>query len=133
MSPTNDNVMAKKYSHKNKEEWDEFKEDLCSILHLKKNKLDVVMVKGSLHSSIIRRETKDSGIDVTAGDPTAQADARQKLQDHLELILAECDEEVYHIIHLNISDSTLKQTIAREYGKDKYGHKAFIHIEAHGP
>lgn len=124
MSPNdNSNILKKPFMNKDKAEWDSFSSDLISVMALKKNKLDTVMVDGDLHPSVLRREIREAGLKSGDDDFISQRDA---LKDE---ILEELDEEVYHIIKLNIGENDLKNTIERMFGKHKHGHKAYLYLD----
>ena len=119
MSETNTYLTSKKpYMHASKEEFDDFFLDLSAKMNNHPHKLDSIMTKYSLHRACTRKEMEYlKKLGVTE---------RAEIAAHLTEVKEDYNEEVFNTLILNISNTSLKRKLHRDYNKD--GHKAYMHI-----
>ena len=112
--------LAKKFNNSGRSEFLAFKGDLKSTLQLHPRKLHTVMFDGKLHSSVVRALSKE----LTDEKVTDQASIALRTEE----LLAECKEEAWAILDLNIADKALQTRLRRDYDDD--GHAAWVYIES---
>ena len=113
-------TMAKKFTNKSRAEFLEFRGNMKDILHFHKYKLHTLLFEGELHKSVLRmlqKNLKDEGIE----------DERE-IEERTQELIETCSEDAFAILMLNISDTTLRDRLRRDYDDD--GHSAWQYIES---
>ena len=111
--------LAAKFTNTSRDEFNRFKGDLKSLLQLHPRKLHTVLFEGKLHSSVQRTLAKEMKEETLTDD-----EARLRTTE----FMAECNEEAFAILDLNLADATLQKRIRRDFSDD--GRSAWEYIES---
>ena len=113
-------TMAKKFTNKSRAEFLEFRGNMKDILHFHKYKLHTLLFDGELHKSVLRmlqKSLKEDGIE-----------DEDEIKERTQELIETCSEDAFAILMLNISDTTLRDRLRRDY--DDNGHSAWQYIES---
>ena len=120
-SNTNYDTALKKVQY-TKDHFDKYKRDLKSAFRLHPDKLDTVMLSGTMNP-VVKRTLEDKYKSIRNSDGTARLLTDDQVNARIAEDLVEFKKEVAAAIILTIPDETLAQTLEDKAGDD--GHKMF--------
>ena len=125
-SNTNYDTALKKVQY-TKDHFDKYKRDLKSAFRLHPDKLDTVMLSGTMNP-VVKRTLEDKYKSIRNSDGTARLLTDDQVNARIAEDLVEFKKEVAAAIILTIPDETLAQTLEDKAGDD--GHKMFKELES---
>ena len=139
---TNKYNVQRAFHNKDRAELQDFEAAIKAALTTHPSKLHTVLLKGTLHSSVLRtlkKELEGEGIlptvtmtrTVGAGDTATTettVETNPVYTTRVDEYCDECNEEAYAILYRNIACRELQKTLRRKY--DEKGHQAWMHIQS---
>ena len=144
MSDNNNNKynVQRAFHNKDRAELQDFEAAIKAALTTHPRKLHTVLLKGTLHASVLRtlnKELEGDGIPSTitvtrtvgTGDTATTettVETNPAYTDRVDEYCDECNEEAFAILYRNIGCRELQKTLRRKY--DENGHQAWKHIQS---